>query len=1122
MFDLRDIILTVDSDGNLPIYHAIQCNASKEVIVMLIEVGGFESVLERNKFGLCLIQYVSDNKLAADTIVNIGVAMIVASNQWKPFFKSFLDEIAKLGSPYNQIASALQQGDFPVSLVNLHISGNQLAGKSMLVQWLQEILQARVSGLKKMWSYVIPNRKALIDIKDRTLGLKIHSVFRKIGDRKIEYVIHDYGGQAEFRMNHANFLHVGTSLYVIVLPLVEKKEDDEHYKRAYSLEELEEQYDSWLKQINSCILRADDQQVDRSSSLPIVVTVINLFKGLMPPKNLVSHEDLGRLVEQRKVRFAAYLDLQDAIFVDAKEESDCLEFVSRVRPFVKDNFETKRQVSIQLYGQMDSWLQKISESKKIMLLVKFATSIRSKLSDLYCKHDMSKDVKTLLVDRLYQVCYQRWINKRMIAILRRSTTNAEWVILSVPFLANEVFGKVIDSMRKSMQPIITKTTVLSILRDFQQGLDPCDLLVQLGLFLPVAEYDTSTGQTQLQNDSMNRDQKYLVIGQIKNKLTVPLSISKPDTMTHRRIHRFYSPTNLNVFRLVDGFYMRLFTKLLSMEPYCFNPTIRGNFLKMEIRRMEPAPSTKTYIVQEKEIDNLLGFEIIIDLRLESHSARKQSIEKDEVVISLLEINDFFSKECQNLILGDTLIEYCLNPENGDDAPVRFDEVERLWESNDPQMRLNVIPYYKGIFPQETQQSLLHKIEEDLRQLTTKVDNIADGLHSAVIEIRSTFENNSEQLKEMRKKWKEEVDQLEISMRNYMVRHKIVTVSTASAAAVTVDDHQQAIVAEIERMFQTHDARLLSAMEGKLQAVKKDLVSSLHTKDTDQYERVVHELRKVQAQLVDVLKISQETNNELKNGLQILRKTIIQLKERTFPTTFILIDQEMLQREQEEEERKRKEEAAANNHANQETSRAKQLMMIGKCVFNRMNTLLDAVSNPTETLVNAINQALREEEYVALVCEVCRLPQKTTDGEPGYKISKPKEIVGKILPLAKVGMQVAFLVNKVSSVGRVFGLPTPVLQDSTMSAASSFLNDLGQESLDSFPSLQQKVQECYENNKNTTDSELSEQDDSTLLCARVWTISQKNGSRRYLVQSFTQSDCRWRSCICLSNLLFRIQ
>jgi hypothetical protein len=145
----------------------------------------------------------------------------------------------------------------------------------------------------------------------------------------------------------------------------------------------------------------------------------------------------------------------------------------------------------------------------------------------------------------------------------------------------------------------------------------------------------------------------------------------------------------------------------------------------------------------------------------------------------------------------------------------------------------------------------------------------------------------------------------------------------------------------------------------------------------------------------------------------------------------------------------------------------------------MNTLLDAVSNPTETLVNAINQALREEEYVALVCEVCRLPQKTTDGEPGYKISKPKEIVGKILPLAKVGMQVAFLVNKVSSVGRVFGLPTPVLQDSTMSAASSFLNDLGQESLDSFPSLQQKVQECYENNKNTTDSELSEQDDSTL-------------------------------------------
>jgi hypothetical protein len=67
--------------------------------------------------------------------------------------------------------------------------------------------------------------------------------------------------------------------------------------------------------------------------------------------------------------------------------------------------------------------------------------------------------------------------------------------------------------------------------------------------------------------------------------------------------------------------------------------------------------------------------------------------------------------------------------------------------------------------------------------------------------------------------------------------------------------------------------------------------------------------------------------------------------------------------------------------------------------------------------------LQDRYYIALVCEVCRLHPE--DKELWYLIEKPKEIVGKILPLARAGLQFAFVLNKVSAVGRIFGLPTSV-------------------------------------------------------------------------------------------------
>jgi hypothetical protein len=95
--------------------------------------------------------------------------------------------------------------------------------------------------------------------------------------------------------------------------------------------------------------------------------------------------------------------------------------------------------------------------------------------------------------------------------------------------------------------------------------------------------------------------------------------------------------------------------------------------------------------------------------------------------------------------------------------------------------------------------------------------------------------------------------------------------------------------------------------------------------------------------------------------------------------------------------------------------------------------------------------LKETEYLSLICELCHQTQF-----PAYELTKPREVVGKIVPLAKVGLKVACLVNTASSLGRVFGLPTPVLSNETMVKAKEFVESAGSSSLDDFELLQERA------------------------------------------------------------------
>jgi hypothetical protein len=161
---------------------------------------------------------------------------------------------------------------------------------------------------------------------------------------------------------------------------------------------------------------------------------------------------------------------------------------------------------------------------------------------------------------------------------------------------------------------------------------------------------------------------------------------------------------------------------------------------------------------------------------------------------------------------------------------------------------------------------------------------------------------------------------------------------------------------------------------------------------------------------------------------MLKNCIVNVNTRICPTTFILLPLPSRQQEGGEDSKKN--------------------------ILRHLKKIHRAISSPRETLLGM----LQEKYYIVLICEACR--QHPEDKDLWYLVDKPKEIVGKILPLARAGLQFAAALNKISSLGRIFGLPTPVLDDATFTDGIEFLNELEEGTLSSYSSLERVVEENY--------------------------------------------------------------
>jgi hypothetical protein len=205
---------------------------------------------------------------------------------------------------------------------------------------------------------------------------------------------------------------------------------------------------------------------------------------------------------------------------------------------------------------------------------------------------------------------------------------------------------------------------------------------------------------------------------------------------------------------------------------------------------------------------------------------------------------------------------------------------------------------------------------------------------------------------------------------------------------------------------------------------------------------------------------------------VLKNCVVNINSRICPTTFVLLPFPRLDTEAEK-----------------------------KSLLGHVSRLFHSVASPKETVMDL----LQDRYYLALVCEVCRLHPE--DKDLWYLIERPKEIVGKILPLARAGLQFVFVLNKVSALGRIFGLPTPVLQDSTLSGGLDFLNDLESGTLSDYSELETLAEQNYRSQGTGASA------DSGSPSATLSTSSSGSGGG-YCVREFSQflakvdSERRW--------------
>ena len=163
---------------------------------------------------------------------------------------------------------------------------------------------------------------------------------------------------------------------------------------------------------------------------------------------------------------------------------------------------------------------------------------------------------------------------------------------------------------------------------------------------------------------------------------------------------------------------------------------------------------------------------------------------------------------------------------------------------------------------------------------------------------------------------------------------------------------------------------------------------------------------------DVTSIKEQMDKVLR-GIEVVRRTIVNLDSCPIPTVFVIEPQPIVPS------------VGIDSAADEATGMLSKF----KSMFN--------VNNPMESAKNAVDQFSTKKMTLRLVCQYT--------GEPvgdGYEIDQPREVIPKLLPLMSVGLKAMKMVNGVSKLGRLFGLPAPEIPPNWIDSVNSMVDGLG--------------------------------------------------------------------------------
>jgi hypothetical protein len=352
--------------------------------------------------------------------------------KWPNSLSSAVRNMNSYSQMFNNESSSIIKSLHPIfnnstskSVMTLHVCGHECVGKSQTVQSLKRTFDCNY--FTKPWN---SEQNADIDLGDkgRTIGMESHSTINfKYLDQSYQIIINDYGGQEAFRVNHSKFLSIENSIYIIVLPLYDKRTNDK-----VDIDTIIKMFKYWIGLILSLVTN------------PSVLIILNFVK----------------LSEAKCKDYSKYVSLELSSIISSY--SDVVHFLSDA-PIALDSIYP-REVCDELWSVLKDSIRdlKVQSNTIIPLIEEFlkykkdqkwsfiieTVDLENKIQNFFLQSSMKSHMSKITNPKIQKCACRMMINmlisKRDVVKLRLSGKDV--CVVDVTCFASEILGSLFNPL----------------------------------------------------------------------------------------------------------------------------------------------------------------------------------------------------------------------------------------------------------------------------------------------------------------------------------------------------------------------------------------------------------------------------------------------------------------------------------------------------------------------------------------------------------------------------------------------------------------------------------------------------------------------------------------------------